>query len=59
MTNRDIVQIVIDVCKKEHGDCENCPFWVKKMYACIWYMHKIIGEDVMAYWDNDLEEKEL
>lgn len=57
-TNKDIVQSVINTCKQYHSDCEVCPYWLKNKFACIWYAHKIIGDDVMAYWDeNEIKEK--
>ena len=56
-TNKDIIQSVIETCKQYHSDCEVCPYWLKNKFACIWYAHKIIGSDVMSYWDeNEIEE---
>lgn len=59
VTNRDILVSVIETCDKYHEDCETCPYWLKNKLGCIWYAHKIIGKDVMAYWDDEIEEKML
>lgn len=57
-TNKDILTSVIETCKQFHTDCETCPYWLKNKYNCIWNAHKIIGKDVMAYWDDDeIEER--
>lgn len=59
-TNKDILTSVIETCKQFHRDCESCPYWLKNKYICIWNAHKIIGKDVMAYWDDDeIEERIL
>lgn len=59
-TNKDILTSVIETCKQFHRDCESCPYWLKNKYNCIWNAHKIIGKDVMAYWDDDeIEERIL
>lgn len=42
-----------------HTNCETCPYWLKNKYNCIWNAHKIIGKDVMAYWDDEIEERIL
>ena len=56
-TNKDIIQSVIETCKRYHSNCEHCPYWLKQKYTCIWNAHKIVGDDVMAYWDeNEIEE---
>ena len=56
-TNKDIIQSVINTCKQYHSDCEHCPYWLKRKFNCIWNAHRIIGDDVMAYWDeNEIEE---
>ena len=56
-TNKDILTSVIETCKQFHTDCETCPYWLKNKFTCIWKVHKIIGKDVMAYWDDEIEEK--
>jgi len=56
-TNKDILASVIETCKQFHTNCENCPYWLKNKFNCIWNAHKIIGKDVMAYWDDEIEEK--
>lgn len=56
-TNRDILASVIETCDKYHEDCETCPYWLKNKLGCIWHAHKIIGKEVMAYWDDEIEEK--
>ena len=59
-TNKDILASVIETCKQFHGDCETCPYWLKNKYMCIWYSHKIIGKDVMAYRAiGEIEEREI
>ena len=59
-TNKEVLQSIIDTCEVYHKDCETCPYWVKKRSACIWLMYKIIGKEVMTYWDiGEIEEKEL
>ena len=58
-TNKDILTSVIETCKQFHRDCESCPYWLKNKYNCIWNAHKIIGKDVMAYWDDEIEERIL
>lgn len=59
-TNKDILASVIGTCKQFHSDCETCPYWLKNKFNCIWKAHKIIGKDVMAYWDiGEIEEKEI
>lgn len=58
-TNKDILESVIETCKQFHRDCESCPYWLKNKYNCIWNAHKIIGKDVMAYWDDEIEERIL
>ena len=55
-TNKDILKSVTDTCKQYHRDCEACPYWLKNKYNCIWHEHKFIGKDVMAYWDDEIEE---
>ena len=56
-TNKDILTSVIETCKQFHTNCETCPYWLKNKFNCIWNAHKIIGDDVMAYWDeNEIEE---
>ena len=56
-TNKDILESVIETCKQFHTDCESCPYWLKNKFNCIWNAHKIIGKDVMAYWDDEIEER--
>lgn len=56
-TNKDILESVIETCKQFHTNCETCPYWLKNKFNCIWNAHKIIGNDVMAYWDDEIEEK--
>ena len=56
-TNKDILTSVIETCKQFHTNCETCPYWLKNKYNCIWNAHKIIGMDVMAYWDDEIEER--
>lgn len=56
-TNKDILTSVIETCKQFHTNCEACPYWLKNKFNCIWNAHKIIGKDVMAYWDDEIEEK--
>lgn len=56
-TNKDILASVIETCKQFHTNCETCPYWLKNKITCIWYAHKIIGKDVMAYWDDEIEER--
>ena len=58
-TNKDILASVIETCKQFHTNCETCPYWLKNKYNCIWNAHKIIGKDVMAYWDDEIEERIL
>lgn len=58
-TNKDILTSVIETCKQFHRDCESCPYWLKNKYNCIWNSHKFIGKDVMAYWDDEIEERIL
>ena len=59
-TNKDILTSVIETCKQFHTNCETCPYWLKNKFNCIWNAHKIIGKDVMAYWDDDeIEERIL
>lgn len=58
-TNKDILTSVIETCKQFHRDCETCPYWLKNKFNCIWNAHKIIGKDVMAYWDDEIEERIL
>ena len=58
-TNKDILTSVIETCKQFHTDCESCPYWLKNKFNCIWNAHKIIGKDVMAYWDDEIEERIL
>ena len=58
-TNKDILTSVIETCKQFHTNCESCPYWLKNKYNCIWNAHKIIGKDVMAYWDDEIEERIL
>lgn len=58
-TNKDILTSVIETCKQFHRNCESCPYWLKNKYNCIWNAHKIIGKDVMAYWDDEIEERIL
>ena len=59
-TNKDILTSVIETCKQFHANCESCPYWLKNKFNCIWNAHKIIGKDVMAYWDDDeIEERIL
>lgn len=58
-TNKDILTSVIETCKQFHRDCEKCPYWLKNKFNCIWNAHKIIGKDVMAYWDDEIEERIL
>ena len=58
-TNKDILTSVIETCKQFHRDCESCPYWLKNKFNCIWNAHKIIGKDVMAYWDDEIEERIL
>lgn len=56
-TNKDILASVIETCKQFHTNCETCPYWLKNKFNCIWNAHKIIGKDVMAYWDDEIEER--
>lgn len=56
-TNKDILTSVIETCKQYHRDCGLCPYWLKNKFKCIWSAYKIIGKDVMAYWDDEIEEK--
>ena len=56
-TNRDILASVKQTCEQFHTNCETCPYWLKNKFNCIWNAHKIIGKDVMAYWDDEIEEK--
>lgn len=56
-TNKDILASVIETCKQFHRDCESCPYWLKNKFNCIWNAHKIIGKDVMAYCDDEIEER--
>lgn len=56
-TNKDILTSVIETCKQFHTNCEMCPYWLKNKFNCIWNAHKIIGKDVMAYWDDEIEER--
>lgn len=56
-TNKDILTSVIETCKQFHRDCESCPYWLKNKFNCIWNAHKIIGKDVMAYLDDEIEER--
>ena len=56
-TNKDILTSVIETCKQFHTNCESCPYWLKNKFNCIWNAHKIIGNDVMAYWDDEIEER--
>ena len=58
-TNKDILTSVIETCKQFHSNCESCPYWLKNKFNCIWNAHKIIGKDVMAYWDDEIEERIL
>ena len=58
-TNKDILTSVIQTCEQFHTNCETCPFWVKNKFNCIWNAHKIIGKDVMAYWDDEIEERTI
>ena len=58
-TNKDILTSVIETCKQFHTNCETCPYWLKNKFNCIWNAHKIIGKDVMAYWDDEIEERIL
>lgn len=58
-TNKDILTSVIETCKQFHTNCESCPYWLKNKFNCIWNAHKIIGKDVMAYWDDEIEERIL
>ena len=59
-TNKDILASVIQTCEQFHTNCETCPYWLKNKFGCIWYSHKIIGKDVMAYWDiGEIEEREI
>ena len=58
-TNKDILTSVIETCKQFHTNCETCPYWLKNKYNCIWNAHKIIGKDVMAYWDDEIEERTI
>ena len=58
-TNKDILTSVIETCKQYHTNCESCPYWLKNKFNCIWNAHKIIGKDVMAYWDDDEIEKRI
>ena len=58
-TNKDILASVIETCEQFHTNCETCPYWLKNKYNCIWNAHKIIGKDVMAYWDDEIEERIL
>lgn len=58
-TNKDILASVIQTCKQFHTNCDTCPYWLKNKCICIWYAHKMRGDDVMAYWDdeNEIEER--
>lgn len=56
-TNRDILASVKHTCEQFHYNCETCPYWLKNKFNCIWNAHKIIGKDVMAYWDDEIEER--
>lgn len=56
-TNKDILTSVIETCKRFHTNCETCLYWLKNKFNCIWNAHKIIGKDVMAYWDDEIEER--
>lgn len=58
-TNKDILASVIETCKQFHTNCETCPYWLKNKFNCIWNAHKIIGNDVMAYWDDEIEERTI
>lgn len=58
-TNKDILASVIETCKQFHTNCETCPYWLKNKFNCIWNAHKIIGKDVMAYWDDEIEERTI
>lgn len=58
-TNKDILTSVIETCKQHHLNCETCPYWLKNKFECIWHSHKFIGKDVMAYWDDEIEEVSL
>lgn len=58
-TNKDILTSVIETCKQFHNNCETCPYWLKNKFNCIWNAHKIVGEDVMAYWDDEIEERTI
>ena len=55
-TSKDIVQSVINTCKQYHLNCESCPYWLKNDYVCIWKKYKVVGDEVMAYWDEEIEE---
>lgn len=56
-TNKDILASVIETCKQFHSDCEMCPYWLKNSFVCIWKKYKVVGNEVMAYWDDEIEER--
>ena len=56
-TSKDIVASVIETCKEHHLNCESCPYWLENDYVCIWRKYKIVGNEVMAYWDEGKENE--
>lgn len=58
-TNKDILTSVTQTCEQYNHYCETCPYWLKNKFTCIWFAHKFIGKDVMAYWDDEIEERKV